>query len=59
LIDPQPGEAGRGAQLQRSRLLAPSGIDRLLEPRCCFGSVARLEGTDWRFLNELKRELKA
>jgi hypothetical protein len=42
LITPQPGEAGGGAQLQRSRLLAPSRIDRLLEPRCAFGRLPRL-----------------
>ena len=32
LIAPQPGKAGRGAQLQRLRILALGGVDRPLEP---------------------------
>jgi hypothetical protein len=42
LVAPEAREAGGGAQLQGLRLLALGCIDRLVEPRCCFGSVARL-----------------
>ena len=32
LVRPQPGEAGRSAQLEGFGVLAPGRIDRLLEP---------------------------
>ena len=40
LGSPQPRKARSSAQLQGLRLLAPGCIDSLLEPRCCFGSLA-------------------
>ena len=46
LIAPQASEAGRGAQLQGFRLLAAGGVDRPLEPGCCFGTLAGL-GQDY------------
>ena len=40
LLTPQPGEARRGAQLKRFRLLPPSGIDSLRKPRLALTDTA-------------------